>query len=230
MEGKNVAHCLCRCLLVTPPQRPPLRCWLAICALTNWSAWQLGQQEALCRVGYLGFLATHYWLCPTRLHSPQPFAKGQWSCLAMGTNHQVIAPIWRERWPRSATTSSSAVSAGESGAGSEIRLPRPSILFRYPQVFPVLFFFSMALWRLCRDVINACCTTSLPAVWCLVELLHNYHPPFMALKNRKDPKCTDSLNKPRFFWGRSFPLGTLSAWVKCYLLRKTLYKKGDFIE
>lgn len=68
-----------------------------------------------------------------------PFAKPQRSCLATRTNQQVIALVWRDRWPRSATTTSLAVSARASGSGSEIRLPRPSFFFHYLQVFPFPF-------------------------------------------------------------------------------------------
>lgn len=68
-----------------------------------------------------------------------PFSKGQRSCLATRTNQQVIAPVCRDRWPRSATTTSLAASARASGSGSEIRLPRPSFFFHYLQVFPFPF-------------------------------------------------------------------------------------------
>lgn len=57
----------------------------------------------------------------------------------------------------------------------------------------------MSLWRLCGDIINAFWTKSLPEV-CLVELLHNYHPPFVALKKKEER----TPNAPAFWLSLSF--------------------------
>lgn len=91
-----------------------------------------------------------------------PFAKGQRSCLATRTNQQVIAPVWRDRWPRSATTTSLAALAQASGSGSESAAK--TFLFLPLSSSFSFSFYSMSLWRLCGDIINAFWTKSLPAV------------------------------------------------------------------
>lgn len=89
--------------------------------------------------------------------------KRQRSCLATRANQQVIAPVWRDRWPRSANHHQ--LGRLSSGIWFRLRNTAAKNFFFLPLSSSFSFsFYSMSLWRLCGDIINAFWTKSLPAV------------------------------------------------------------------